>query len=97
MSRCSKHFYTQLKMHTNVCAESLQSCPPLCNPVEHSPPGSSVPGFLQARTLEWVATPSSGDLPDPRTEPVSLPSPALAGRFFNRSAAWEAHTDVSNR
>ena len=34
---------------------SLQSCPTLCNPIDSSPPGSPVPGVLQARTLEWVA------------------------------------------
>ena len=38
-----------------VAAESLQSCPTLCNPRDRSPPGSPVPGILQARTLEWVA------------------------------------------
>ena len=36
-------------------AKSLQSCPTLCNPIDSSPPGSAVPGILQARTLEWVA------------------------------------------
>ena len=36
-------------------AKSLQSCPTLCNPIDGSPPGSPVPGTLQARTLEWVA------------------------------------------
>ena len=36
-------------------AKSLQSCPTLCNPTDSSPPGSAVPGILQARTLEWVA------------------------------------------
>ena len=36
-------------------AKSLQSCPILCNPIDGSPPGSSVPGILQARILEWVA------------------------------------------
>ena len=36
-------------------AKSLQSCPTVCNPIDSSPPGSSVPGILQARTLEWVA------------------------------------------
>ena len=36
-------------------AKSLQSCPTLCNPIDCSPPGSSVSGILQARTLEWVA------------------------------------------
>ena len=38
-----------------VAAESLQSCPTLCDPIDSSPPGSPVPGILQARTLEWVA------------------------------------------
>ena len=33
----------------------LQSCPTLCDPIDSSPPGSSVPGILQARILEWVA------------------------------------------
>ena len=36
-------------------AKSLQSCPALCDPIDGSPPGSLVPGILQARTLEWVA------------------------------------------
>ena len=36
-------------------AKSFQSCPTLCNPIDSSPPGSSIPGILQARTLEWVA------------------------------------------
>ena len=38
-----------------VAAKLLQLCPTLCNPIDGSPPGSSVPGILQARTLEWVA------------------------------------------
>ena len=36
-------------------AKSLQSCPTLCDPIDGNPPGSPVPGILQARTLEWVA------------------------------------------
>ena len=36
-------------------AKSLQSCPTLCDPIDGSPPGSTVPGIVQARTLEWVA------------------------------------------
>ena len=39
-----------------AAAKSLQSCPTVCDPIDGSPPGSSVPGILQARTLEWVAT-----------------------------------------
>ena len=42
-----------------MCAKSLQLCPALCNPMDCSPPGSSVHGIFQARTLEWVAMPSS--------------------------------------
>ena len=38
-----------------AAAKSLQSCPTLCNPIDGIPPGSPVPGILQARTLEWVA------------------------------------------
>ena len=38
-----------------AAAKLLQSCPTLCNPIDCSPPGSAVPGTLQARTLEWVA------------------------------------------
>ena len=38
-----------------AAAKSLQSCPTLCNPIDGSPPGSPVPGILQARALEWVA------------------------------------------
>ena len=40
---------------TATAAKWLQSCPTLCDPIDGSPPGSSVPGILQARTLEWVA------------------------------------------
>ena len=38
-----------------AAAKSLQSCPTLCNPIDSCPPGSAIPGILQARTLEWVA------------------------------------------
>ena len=38
-----------------AAAKSLQSCPTLCDPIDGSPPGSLVPGILQARTLEWAA------------------------------------------
>ena len=38
-----------------AAAKSLQSCPTLCDPIDDTPPGSPVPGILQARTLEWVA------------------------------------------
>ena len=60
-----KEFFVCLFCCTSACrilvpaaaaaAKSLQSCPTLCNPIDSSPPGSTVPEILQARTLEWVA------------------------------------------
>ena len=41
--------------YATATAKSLQSCRTLCDPIDGSPPGSSIPGILQARTLEWVA------------------------------------------
>ena len=43
------------RVRHSAAAKSLQSCPTLCNPRDGSPPGSPVPGILQARTLQWVA------------------------------------------
>ena len=58
-------FLTRTHVHVTIlhyspvaaaaAAESLQSCPTLRDPIDSSPPGSPVPGILQARTLEWVA------------------------------------------
>ena len=56
--RCFKSFYKRQLYEIGIvaaAAKSLQSCPTLCNPIDGSPPGSPVPGILQARTLEWVA------------------------------------------
>ena len=61
----------------NNAAKSLQSCLTLCDPMDCSPPGSSVHGILQARILEWVAIPSPGDLPNPGIKPRSPSAPAL--------------------
>ena len=46
---------SKLNKPAAAAANSLQSCPTLCDPTDGSPPGSPVPGILQARTLEWVA------------------------------------------
>ena len=73
-----------------LCAKSLQSRLILCNAVDHGLTGSSVHGILQARILEWVAMPSHRGSSQPRIEPMSLMSPALAGGFFTTSATWEA-------
>ena len=58
--------FRDLKSYVCVRANSLQLCLTLCDPVDCSPPGSSVHGILQARILEWVAMPSSRESTQPR-------------------------------
>ena len=55
LSTSSKGFLVLLHFLLAAAAKSLQLCPPLCDPIDGSPPGSPVPGILQARTLDWVA------------------------------------------
>ena len=56
---CVLILYPEILLYSSIAtaaaAKLLQSCPTLCDPIDGSPPGSPVPGFLQARTLEWVA------------------------------------------
>ena len=68
-----------------LCVCVTQSCLTLCDPMDCSPLGSSVHGVLQVRILEWVASPSSGDLLDLGIEP------ALADGFFTVWATREAY------
>ena len=68
------------KQNAAVCA--AQSCPILCDPVDSSPPGSSVHGISQARILKWVAISFSRGSSQPRDCTCTLASPALAGGFF---------------
>ena len=65
------YIYARVCVYVCVC---VQSCLTLHNPMDCSPPGSSVHGILQARILEWVACPPLGDFPNPGIEPRS---PAL--------------------
>ena len=65
-----------------------QSCPVLCDPVDCSPPGSSVHGILRATLLRGLPFPPPGDLPDPGIEPTSLTFHALASEFFTTSATY---------
>ena len=68
------------------CCLLTKSCLTLCDPMDCSPPGSSVHGISQARILGGLLFPSPGDLSNLRIKPRSL---ALAGRFFTTSATWE--------
>ena len=80
-------------------AKSLQSCPTLCDPRDGSPPGSPIPGILQARTLEWVAIPFSNAwkwkvkvktvISDPQ-RPHGLQPSYIHGIFQARVPEWGA-------
>ena len=74
----------------SVCLVA-QRCLTLCDPVDGSPPGSSVHGTLQAGVLPFS---TSGDLSDPGIEPVSLESPELAGEFFTPVSPGKPFTVV---
>jgi len=52
---CQKNSSPSAAAAAAAAAKSPQSCPTLCNPIDGRPPGSPIPGILQARTLEWVA------------------------------------------
>ena len=87
--------YSLTLNHINITHYVCQVASVMSNPLQPYGPGSSVHGILQTRILEWVAGPSSRDLPDPGIEPASLMSPALAGEFFTTSTTWEAPLNVS--
>ena len=54
-SKTVRRNINNLRYADAAAAKSLQLCPTLCNPIDGSPPGSPVPGILQARTLEWIS------------------------------------------
>ena len=86
------YIYIYIYIYQSKCKTcySLQLCLTLCDSMDCGPPGSSVHGILQARILEWVARPSQRIFPTLESNPiVSLPSPALAGRFFTASDTWK--------
>ena len=92
--------WTTERKWTAAAAESLQSCPTLCDPIDGSPPGSPIPGILQARTLEWVAISFSNawkwkvkvELCPTLTDPIdrSLPGSTIPGIFQARVLEWGA-------
>ena len=74
-----------------VCAQSLQLCLTLCDPMGFNPPGFSVHGILQARILAWVAIPSSRGSSQPRGQTRVSCISCIAGGFFTHRVTWEAH------
>ena len=71
------HQYHFSRFHA-AAAKSLQSCPTLWDPIDSSPPGSPVPGILQARTLEWVAISFSNAWKWKMKSEVAQPCPTLS-------------------
>ena len=88
--------WTELNYYTCACVLSHFSCLTLCNSMDCSPSGSSVLGILQARILEWVAMPFSGDVPNQGIEPMSSMSPTLAVRFFTTNTTWDEYCNYVN-
>ena len=77
-----------------VCVKSLQSCLALQTVTQHGPMsmGLDSPGENTGMGLPF---PSPGNLPDPGIKPVSITSPALAGKFFTTSTTWEAICSIA--
>ena len=80
-----------------MCAKSLLSCLILCEPMDCSPPGSSVHGILQARTREWVAYLFSRASSQPSIKSTSVMSLALSDTFFTISTTWETQVYVQTK
>ena len=72
------------------CCFATKLCPDLCDPMDCSPPGSSVHGIFQQEYWSGLLFPSPGDLPDPGIEPKS---PALVAGFFTSEQSGKA-TDI---
>ena len=83
---------TKIHFLVCMCAELLQWCLTLCDPMDCSPSAPLSMRFSRQEYWSGLPCPPPGDLPDPGMEPVSLTSPALAGRFFTASTTWEAHS-----
>ena len=77
-------------LYWGVLAKSLQLCLTLCDPMDCSHSGSSVHGILQQEYWSGLPCPPPGDFPDAGIDPMSLTSPALAGKFFTTFVTQEA-------
>ena len=81
-------FETSCPKYTCLCAQSLRSCPTLCDTLDCSPPGSSVHGILQSRILEWVAMPWSRVSSQPRDWTCISCISCIAGGFFTAAPKY---------
>ena len=88
-----QNIYYIKTVYAAAAAKSLQSCPTLGNPIDGSPPGSPIPGILQARTLEWVTMPFSRGSSQLR-DGTHIVSPTLAGGFFTTAPLGKHHSNL---
>ena len=78
-------------VHVHACTKSLESCQTFCDPMGYSWQASPSMGFSRQEYWNGLPRPPPEDLPDPGTEPSSLTSLALEGRFFITSTTWEIY------
>ena len=90
-SACDCHLLMSPKHSKWKKVRVAQSCPTFCDPMDCSPPGSSVHGILQTRILEWVASPFSRESSRPRDRTWAS---RIAGRFFTVWVTREAQSYV---
>ena len=76
----------------HYCFLVAKSCPTLRDPMDCSPPGSSIHGIFPWNYWRRFPFPSPGDRPDPGIEPVSLTSPTLAGAFFTTEPTGKSYS-----
>ena len=98
-SSTSQFYSLRMLCACYVYAKSLQLCSTLCDPMDCSPPGSSVHGILQARILEWVAMPSSRGSSRPRDRTCISCGSCTAGGFFTAEPMgkpWCTYLHVAN-
>ena len=82
------HFYY------GMCVKLAQLCPTLCDPMDHSPPISSVHWILQARILKWVAMPSTRGSSQSRDQTCTSCVSCIEDRFFTTGAPREAKNNA---
>ena len=92
-----RHAHVNYKIqYLCVCVLVAQSCPTLCNPMDRSPPGSSVHGILHARILEWIAIPFSRVSSRPKDQTCVSCISCIGRQILYHCATWKSLLLFSN-
>ena len=92
-----RHAHVNYKIqYLCVCVLVAQSCPTLCNPMDHCPPGSSVHGILHARILEWIAIPFSRVSSRPKDQTCVSCISCIGRQILYHCATWKSLLLFSN-